>query len=171
MAVKLIEFTDVLEQDYLSYIEEWEKSKEKIIPSATNRNNFNFDQLQQKWSEEQTDKMFELGFVPATLYFLVNENGRVLGAIHLRHVLNERLLQNGGHIGYGVRPSERGRGYASIMLNMLLNKLRDKDYTKVLLTCDDDNISSYKTIESNNGVLENKVEFEGELTRRYWINL
>ena len=171
MTVKLIEFTDVSEQEYISYIKEWEKSKEKIIPSATNRNNLNFDQLQQKWSEEQTDKMYELGFVPATLYFLVNENGRVLGAIHLRHVLNERLLQNGGHIGYGVRPSERGHGYASITLNMLLDKIRDKGYTKVLFTCDDDNISSYKTIENNNGVLEDQVEFEGELTRRYWINL
>lgn len=169
--MRLVEFTNILEEQYLSYINEWEQTGEGIVPSATKRNNLSFNELIQKWHSDKTDESYKKGFVPSTLYFLVDDNERILGAIHLRHELNERLMQNGGHIGYGVRPSERNKGYASLMLNLLLTKIRDKGFTKVLVTCDDDNVGSFKTIEKNNGILQDKVEFEGVLTRRYWINL
>jgi len=170
MELRLIEYKDVLESEYIDYIQEWESSKETIVPSATKRNNMSFVELMDKWTLDETDKMYELGFVPATLYFLVNNQDRVLGAIHLRHELNERLLQNGGHIGYGIRPSERRKGYASIMLDMLLSVIKAKGYEKVLITCDDDNLGSARTIEKNKGELVDKVEFDGDMTRRYWIS-
>lgn len=171
MTLKLVEFTEVSEKEFLNYMEEWELSGERIIPSAAKSNNLSFDQLIEKWHKDKTDEVYKIGFVPATLYFLINENGRILGAIHLRHELNERLLMNGGHIGYGVRPSERRKGYASLMLNLLLTKIKKEGYTKVLITCDDVNIASAKTIENNNGILAEKVEFEGDMTRKYWVNL
>lgn len=171
MTLKLIEFTDISEQEFISYIEEWEELNEYIVPSVTKRNNLNFEQLIEKWQHDKTEEVYKLGFVPATLYFLINENGRILGSIHFRHELNDRLLLNGGHIGYGVRPSERKKGYASHMLQLLLERLKDEGYKKVLITCDDDNIGSAKTIENNSGILQNKIEFEGTLTRRYWIEL
>jgi len=109
--MRLVEFTNILEGQYLSYIAEWEQTGEDIVPSAAKRNNLSFDELMQKWLSDKTDESYKKGFVPSTLYFLVDENERILGAIHLRHELNERLMQNGGHIGYGVRPSERNKGY------------------------------------------------------------
>lgn len=169
--MRLVEFTYILEEQYLSYIVEWEQTGENIVPSATKRNNLSFDELMQRWLSDKTDEAYKKGFVPSTLYFLVDENERILGAIHLRHELNDRLLLNGGHIGYGVRPSERNKGYASLMLNLLLAKIQNEGFTKVLVTCDDDNIGSSKTIEKNKGILQEKVEFEGVLTRKYWINL
>ncbi len=169
--MRIIPFTEVIEEEYINYIEEWEKANESIVPSASKRNNLSFNELKQQWLYHQTDAMFKEGFVPSTLYFLVYENNRILGVIHLRHELNDRLLQDGGHIGYGVRPSERGKGYAALMLELLLTKIRNEGYSKVLITCDDDNIASAKTIEKNNGILQDKVVFEGDLVRRYWIHL
>ncbi len=121
--------------------------------------------------EDKTDKVYSRGFVPSSLYFLIDETGRILGAIHFRHELNKRLLQDCGHIGYGVRPSGRGKGLANIMLREMLEILKTKDYDKVLITCDDDNLASAGVIEKNNGILENKLPVDGVINRRYWINL
>lgn len=109
--------------------------------------------------------------VPSTLYILVDAQGRPLGALDLRHTLNADLLQTGGHIGYGIRPMERKKGYASCMLALGLEKAREKRIDRVLVTCLDNNPASAATIEACGGVLENKVDEDGELLRRYWIAL
>jgi len=171
MSLKLVRYDEVLEENYMDYISEWETHQEKVIPSAARRDGRSFSEIMNKWREDETDLPVSKGFVPATLYFLVDDSGRILGGIHFRHYLNERLRQDGGHIGYGVRKSERQKGYAREMLKLLLEKIKELDIDKVMLTCDDDNIGSAKTIESCNGILQDKVMFEDELTRRYWIML
>ncbi|MFK4084444.1 GNAT family N-acetyltransferase [Kribbella sp. NPDC020789] len=93
----------------------------------------------------------------------IAEDGRVLGGIGLRHELNERT----GHIGYGVRPSARGRGVASWALGAMLGEARALGMGRVLLVCLDDNPGSARTIERNGGVL---AEVRGSV-RRYWIEL
>lgn len=85
--------------------------------------------------------------------------------------MNEYLLSYGGHIGYSVRRSERKKGYATEMLKLALKECEGLGITKVLLTCDKDNIASAKTIIKNEGILENEVQEEGGITQRYWINL
>jgi len=107
--------------------------------------------------------------VPASTYF-VFVNGKIVGNIQIRHSLNESLLQNGGHIGYGVRPSERRKGYATKTLALALEKCRALGIDKVLVTCNKDNIASAKTILKNGGVLENEfTEENGNIVQRYWI--
>lgn len=170
ISIKLLRFDEILEKGYLDYIEEWELSGEKIVPWASRREGLSFDNLIERWTRDEADEVYKNGFVPSTLYFLV-DNERVLGAIHLRHELNEKLLQDGGHIGYGIRPSQRKKGYADLMLKKLLERLKEQDYNKVLITCDDENVGSARTIEKNGGIMENKLEFEGEVVRRYWIKL
>ncbi|GAB6109371.1 GNAT family N-acetyltransferase [Fusibacter bizertensis] len=170
MPNKLIRYEYITEDAYDEYISEWELSKDRIVPFAARRAQQSFDDVMKRWIYDESDEVYNTGFVPSTLYFMIDEKGRILGAIHLRHVLNERLRLNGGHIGYGVRASERKKGYASEMLALLLAELKGK-YEKVMVTCDDVNINSAKTIEKNGGILEDKVVFEGELTRRYWIQL
>lgn len=108
--------------------------------------------------------------MPATFWWIV-EDGNYLGAITLRHALNDKLLEGGGHIGYGVRPSARGRGVASWALGQVLDRARARGMDRVLVTCDDDNVASRKTIERNGGELEDVRDTWLGLTRRYWISL
>jgi len=169
--MKLVEYTQIDEMSYLEYIKEWEMAKEKIVPWATTRNNQDFAAKFESWKDEQSDLMYEKGFVPATLFFMIDDKKKIIGAIHFRHELNDNLLRDGGHIGYGIRPSERKKGNATIMLNMLLKQLIDKGYEKVLVTCDDDNAGSYSTIEKHGGIPEDKRQVGNEYIRRYWIDL
>ncbi|WP_327633567.1 GNAT family N-acetyltransferase [Kribbella sp. NBC_00482] len=104
-------------------------------------------------------------------YWWIVEDGVYLGAISLRHALNEKLLEGGGHIGYGVRPSARGRGLATWALGAVLDQARVRGMDRVLITCDDDNVASARTIERNGGVLEDVRDTWLGRTRRYWIEL
>jgi predicted acetyltransferase len=84
-------------------------------------------------------------------------------------MLNDILRLHGGHIGYGIRLTKRNMGYGSLMLGLLLEGLKCTEATEFMLTCDETNVASQKTIEKHGGILEAKIEFEGTLTRRYWI--
>lgn len=112
------------------------------------------------------------GRVPDTHYFGFVD-GEIVGRLSIRHELNEFLERLGGHIGYGVVPEFRRRGYARRMLELSLPLARGLGFTKVLLTCADDNIGSIRTIESCGGDLQDKVDAGAgqPLRRRYWIQL
>ncbi len=167
--MKLLKYSEIDELHYSEYIDEWEKSGELIVPAASKRGNKSFPELVEKWKWDESETVYESGFVPSTLYFYADNRSKIVGSIHLRHELNDRLLINGGHIGYGVKPSERGSGVATSMLREMLKNLWDNEYDKILITCDDSNLASSKTIENCGGVLLDKPVFEGVLTRRYWI--
>lgn len=108
--------------------------------------------------------------VPSTYFWITDGDGseddEVVGFLHLRHVLNDSLLQRGGHIGYSVRPAARSRGHASAALALALREAAARGIGRVLVTCDDDNEPSRRTIESNGGVLEDVRDG----MRRYWIS-
>lgn len=111
------------------------------------------------------------GRVPATMLFAVVDD-EIVGRVHIRHELTEALLEEGGHLGYGVRPDHRRRGHATRMLAQGLDVVRGLGVERALVTCDDDNPASIRTIERCGGVLEDKRSREGgTLTRRYWIDL
>jgi len=109
--------------------------------------------------------------VPSTFLFAFAGNS-IVGRASIRHALNPFLERFGGHIGYVVVPEYRRQGYATAILRQALQIARQKlGLTRVLLTCDDDNVGSIRTIEKNGGVLENIVTGpEGARgKRRYWI--
>lgn len=112
--------------------------------------------------------------VQATPYLAIrNDDGAAVGCIELRHTLNKSLAVIGGHIGFSVTPQERRKGYATEMLKQVLAEAKKTGLTKVLLTCDTDNIASYKTVEACGGKREQEAPFEldGELYYKYWIEL
>ncbi len=105
-------------------------------------------------------------FVPQTTYWLTVD-GNPVGMGKLRHSLNDNLRRSGGHIGYAIRPSERGKGYGNILLNELLKKANEKGISDVLLTVNENNTLSRKVIEANNGLLE--YDSDGKCS--YWVKL
>lgn len=111
--------------------------------------------------------------VPSSVYIAVrSSDNRIVGVIDLRHHINHPILGLwGGHIGYSVRPSERGKGYAKEMLRLNLENCRGLGLEKVMVTCHNWNLASEKTILANGGVLEKEIEVDGELLKRYWITL
>lgn len=109
--------------------------------------------------------------VPANTFFAFVDD-KIVGTIQVRHSLNDYLLSTGGHIGYGIRPSERRKGYATKMLALALEKCRELGIDKALVTCDKDNAASAKTAIKCGGVLENEfIEENGNVVQRYWIAL
>lgn len=114
-------------------------------------------------------------YVPSYDYFMINDEDKFVGIVHIRIQLTEGLMNYGGHIGYAINPNYFKQGYGTLALKLALEKAKEIVVDeKILVTCDDDNIGSYKIIERNGGVLENKVNNSdmGEefITRRYWIN-
>lgn len=130
----------------------------------------NFDAYLKKLENHSKGIDLTEGYVPASVFWLV-EGKEVVGIVLLRHKLNENLLKMGGHIGYGIRPTKRKMGYGAKILELALKEAKKLGIKKALVSCDDDNTGSWKIIEKNGGVLENKVETEGKLKRRYWIEL
>ena len=113
-------------------------------------------------------------YVPSYDYF-ATDGDKLVGVVHIRVRLTDNLLKYGGHIGYGVNPKYWKMGYGKKILELALKQYSNLiEEDKILITCDDDNIGSYKIIEANGGVLENKIENEDSnekfLTRRYWIS-
>ena len=108
-------------------------------------------------------------------FLLAVDDGEIVGRVSIRHSLNEWLLNFGGNIGYAVRPQFRKKGYATQILNQALEYCRGLGLDRALVTCNDSNEASSKTIEKCGGVLENKAleQIEGgeRLVRRYWIDL
>lgn len=111
---------------------------------------------------------------PGKTYFLIRKNdNKLIGMINIRHHLTPKMLVHGGHIGYGIRPTERRKGYNKINLYLgLLKALEEFNLDKVMLDCDVKNLGSDKTIQALGGVLERTDidDYDGALTNVYWIN-
>jgi len=108
------------------------------------------------------------GWVPETSLWLIDE-GEFVGSVSIRHRLTEKLLQEGGYIGYSIRPSKRKMGYGTKALELAIPVARQLGIEKILVTCNDENLASRKIIEKNGGVLEDVREVSGVIKRRYWI--
>ncbi len=103
-------------------------------------------------------------WVPCS-FFWITDDREVIGFLALRHELNDWLLQEGGHIGYSVRPERRREGHASRALDLALAEAPALGVDEALVTCDEDNLGSRRTIEANGGVHEDTRNGK----RRYWL--
>mgnify|MGYP000499726793 FL=1 len=169
----------ILVKPNLSYADEIIKYKEEslaespIINGSAGLDRFSsieiwFEELKKRSCEDTVPE----GLVPSSTYLGVREKDNyIVGMIDIRHYLNEYLTEAGGHIGYGVRKTERNKGYAKQMLKLALEKCKELKIKKVLITCDEDNIASEKVILSANAKLEDIRNVDGENKKRFWIDL
>ena len=108
-----------------------------------------------------------------TQFMYVNEDGKVVGMLQIRHYFNEELKKYGGHVGYCILPSERRKGYAKAMLKAALPECRKIGLDRVMISCYPENEASRKTILANGGIYDSTVYWEERevYLERYWIDL
>ncbi|MET3208729.1 UNVERIFIED_CONTAM: putative acetyltransferase [Paenibacillus sp. PvR008] len=149
-----------------------EKSQELMVPWVISTEPYDFEGLLTFLSNQENGIDLLEGWVKTSTYWLVTANEQVVGAVNIRHKLNESLLNAGGHIGYGIRPSARGNSYAVTMLALALEKAKELGISRALVVCDSDNIASQKTILRNGGMPDwDYVEEDGKRMNRFWIEL
>ena len=167
--LKLIKLEEQYKPQLTDMMDEWTATGETIIPYAIRKCDYH-DFPSYLASLEVTQPAD--GLVPDSTYFCLDtERSIFVGAVNIRHYLSEGLLLSGGHIGDGIRPSERGKGLGTRMIALALDKCRELGIGRVLMCCDSDNFASARTIEKNGGVLENVVVGGGAPVKRYWITL
>lgn len=169
MNLKLVKASYENQKLILDMLDEWYATNEEITPYAIRKTDYhNFESYLD--SLEVKDDGGTL--VPDSTFFCFDvDRNIIVGAVNIRHYLNERLLLNGGHIGDGVRPSERRKGIATKMISLALDECKKLGIQKVLMVCDKDNIGSAKSIINNGGILENEVIVDGVIEQRYWIEI
>ena len=167
--LKLVKLTEEYKELLNEMMEEWWYADEKIVPYAIRKKDYHDFEAYIDSLEEKDESN---GRVPDSTFFCLDtDTNTFVGAVNIRHYLNESLLLNGGHIGDGVRPSRRGEGIATKMIAMALEECKKLGLEKVLMVCDKDNIASRRTIEKNGGILENEIEVDGNVEQRFWITI
>ncbi len=160
------------ELSYKEMMEEWEKTGETPVPWVLKLEYQNFEKLVKYLTDLETGINLKEGQVKCSTYWLTNDEGKILGACNIRHELNEGLLKSGGHVGYGIRPSERKNGYGTIILKLSIEKLKEMGIKKILVTCNHDNVGSEMVILNNGGAMDSiVVDEDGVLVKRFWIEV
>lgn len=169
MRLLLVKLATKYQRHLNDMMEEWYATGEKIIPYAIRRLDYReFDNYMNSLEIKDDSE----GFVPDSTFFCLDEERDIfVGAVNIRHYLNDSLLLNGGHIGDGVKPSERRKGIATEMINLALKECKKIGINKVLMVCDKDNIGSAKSIQKNGGILENEIIVDGIIEQRFWISI
>lgn len=151
----------------MKYLQEWYVHDEPIVPSNTDLSKYeSFEHMVDHLNNIEVDD----DWVPTTTLFCF-ENGAIVGAVDIRHHLNRRLVNIGGHVGYGVCQSRRGHGIASFMLQETKLLLKELGVNKVLMTTNPKNTASQKVIKKHGGYeIEPYVKKNGNLVSRFEIS-
>lgn len=177
-----MELREVTKQDKEKIIQMYDEyMRSELIPGIDRFEGIrDFEKLEKisfsKWLNDLEKNKYEENlpesYSPYTLYLAIDNND-IVGAIVIRWKQVPVLMTFGGLIGYSIRPDKRGKGYASKMLKLALDKLKRTNIENILITCKDFNIASKKVIEKNGGIFENTYNNpdDGYTYLRYWIKI
>ena len=176
MNIELVRLTNEYKEQLFEMLEEWKKD---IIANHTDMSPWkiwanDFHDFDYYIHNLDTKEESPNGWVPDTTLFCLDKDRNIfVGAVNIRHYLNDALLKTGGHIGDGIRPSERRKGYATQMLEQALKYCKEElNLEKVMLGCYKENEASRRTILNAGGALEREVKTEnGKIAQVYWIKL
>jgi len=167
-----------LDNQIMEYRQEYIDNNENHINGSCSLHRFeSFDQWLDRVNICATDEDLSIyNTITSTFLAIRKIDNKIIGTIQVRHVLTKELRDDSGNIGYGVRPTERRKGYATQMLNLALEFCRSLGLDKVLLDCDETNIASEKTMMKCGGVFDRNQPIhhpngEVEIVHQYWIYL
>lgn len=169
--LKLVLPTPVHKSKVMNYKREFIENGDRMYGTGGLKNAKSFDNWYTSFCNNLKEETVRKGLSPETTYLAINSDDHLIGMINIRHRLNDYLLNNGGHIDYSVRKSERQKGYAIEMLGLALKECAKLNIKKVLITCDKENIASARTIINNGAELENEIKVGTRISQRYWITL
>ncbi len=158
---------------YRALVAEFVERGEDLVPFPLQFEHTDFDAFLARMASCSRGEGIAPGFVAHSTFWLVRDNQDVVGVSNLRHALTDSLRREGGHVGYGVRPSARGNGYATELLRQTLARAERLGLDRVLVTCDKDNEASARVILRNGGVLDSEEFLTkiGGILQRYWISI
>ncbi|HEY4247081.1 MAG TPA: GNAT family N-acetyltransferase [Lacunisphaera sp.] len=170
---RLLSSTEEVPANLADVLRELGAGDNRFSGTSFGRGEGNLQAFLQECSDSENGRNLPTDKVPQTTCWLVNDGVRVVGIVRVRHRLNPRLLQYGGHIGYYVRPSERGKGYGRLALGLGLERLRSLGVGRALLTVNPVNTISGRVVLANGGILDGQRmdPVSGEVVDRYWIRL
>jgi predicted acetyltransferase len=171
--LRLLKPVAALRDSYISLVTEIDAAGERPVPFTLGFDYGNFDALVAQLEDAARGIGLPDGFVAHSTYWLVRGEAEIVGASNLRHSLTPFLLREGGHIGYGIRPSARRSGLGREILRLTLVRARELGLSRVLVTCGRENVVSARVIVGNGGVLESEAfsAERGEVVQRYWITM
>lgn len=168
--IQLLKIESVNNQQVEDYQREFLRHHEIIHGSNGLTTEFDIEKWRKKIMKNEVSS--PSNWVVSSQFVLINEATELVGMLDLRHKLNAHLEKEGGHIGYSIRKSHRGLGYAKCGLKEALKIAKSElNLKKVLLTCDESNSASKAVILSVGGVLDSKLEMNRKLVERYWVDL
>lgn len=174
--LKLIKPNKKYFSQYKDMMDEWNMEGSRIAPWPLHLKYHTEELFEEMLNRvQEVEEGNNLGeFASSTTYWLYDDgNNKLIGASNLRHYLTEEGLKLWGHIGYGIRPTERKKGLATKLLKLTMQEAKKMNIDKVLLGAYVGNIGSWKVIEKCGGQFE-KIIIEDETAlpvKRYWINI
>jgi predicted acetyltransferase len=159
------------EAAFMQGVKDWE-GEELYWHSFTWKPGMPFAEMLTVLRKEEKGEDLKPGRVPHTMFYGFVD-GEIIGRVSVRHSLNEELSRRGGHMGYAVAPKFRRRGYASAMVCAVIPKLKELRLARIMVTCAEENVPSWKIIEAIGGSKFEKFwdEEEKEWIRVYWVDL
>lgn len=171
--IKLVAPTLDMESAASDYIREHAEHNEPDLHGAALLEKLSYADWIKQLENNSKEETVTPGWVQSSTFFGIRESdGKIIGVIDIRHKLNDFLREYGGHIGFGVRPTERRKGYASEMLQLALQYSKTIGLEKVMLACYKENEASRNTILKHGGKLEREfTHTDGKEVQVYWITL
>ena len=170
--LKLVKLTEEYKTQLFEMMDEWTNykgNKDDKTPFAIFKNDYHdFDNYLNNLEIKETNSQY----VPDSTFFALDIKRNIfVGAVNIRHYLNDKLLKDGGHIGDGIRPSERRKGFGTEMIRLALLECKKLGIDNALMVCDKDNIASKKTIINNGGKKEEQDFVDDAEIERYWVKI
>jgi predicted acetyltransferase len=167
----LVSPTAALRESYRSLVAEFVAAGEKLVPFVLSFDHADFEAMLARLDDCARGIGVPPGFVAHSTYWLVHD-GAVVGVSNIRHGLTPSLRREGGHIGYGIRPAARRRGFATEILRQSLGRARALGIDEALVTCSKANVASARAIQRNGGVLasEEYLPERGEILQRWLVD-